>query len=131
MAENQEQKWAALKSLETYLRRLAEIEVPKTLKAKLLAAIPNKQTTVISKRPVWWLPGAWGFGATAAAILVLALIFVTNYGPSGPSQLMIADINDKPTYRILADQNSTYTGDTEPCGLQWSIVNQNEPAQRY
>lgn len=131
VAENQEHKWATLKSLEAHLRRLAEIEVPETLKAKLFAAIPDEQPKAGPKHCVRWWPGAWGFGATAAAILVLALILVTNYGTSGPSRKLIADINDKPSYYTLADQNNTSVGDGEPCGLQRPIVNLNEPAFRY
>ena len=131
MVENQEHKWATLKSLEAHLRRLAEIEVPETLKAKLFAAIPDEKSKAGSKHCGRWWPGAWGFGATAAAILVLVLIFVTNYGTSGPSRNLIADINDKPAYYTLADQNNTSVGDGEPCGLQRSIANQNEPAFRY
>ena len=117
----------ALKSLEAHLPRFAAIEVPGTLKEKLLAAIPNKQSKAVPKHRVQRWPRAWEFGAAAAAVLILALIFVTNYGPSRPSQLVIADINDRPTYNILADQNNASLGVAEPCGLQWSITNQNEP----
>ena len=129
MAQKREKKGEniALKLLEAHLRRFAAIEVPGTLKEKLLAAIPNKQSKAVPKHRVQQWPRVWRFGAAAAAVLVLALIFVTNYGPSRPAQLVIADINDRPTYHILADQNNASVGVAEPCGLQWSITNQNEP----
>lgn len=130
MKENQEQKWkdTTLKSLEAKLRNLPEVEVPETLEAKLLAAIPDREPVAI-EHSVRQHPGAWDFGATAAAvILILALIFTVNYGLSTPSQMLSAQPKDtslcytgwEPHYLPL-DQNNALVEDTNytNCNGQW------------
>jgi hypothetical protein len=114
MAENQEQKWKGmtLKSLEAKLRSLPGVEVPEALKAKIFAKIPHSKAGPAPERRVQWRPGIWGFGIAAAAVLILALIFVPSYGPSGPSQTLIADLNDRTVRHILADQNNALVEDT-------------------
>ena len=129
MRKNQEQKWEdmTLKSLETKLRCLPEVEVPETLKAKLFAAVPGGKAGDSSEHLTQWLPGAWGLGAAAAAVFILALIFVPDYNPSAPLKTLTMDLNDRSTYHVLADQNSAYIADPKSCGLQWPVVNLNEP----
>ena len=114
MTGNQEQKWKdmTLKALEVELRRLPEVEVPETLKAKLFAKAPNSKTKGIREHQLQWRPGVWGLGIAAATVLILALIFVPNYGPSVPSQALTADLDDNSTRYVLADQNNALIADT-------------------
>lgn len=131
MAQNQKQNWEdmTLKSLEGQLRHLPEVEVPETLEAKLLTGIPERELKVRQEHQVRWWPGALGFGAVAAAVLILALIFIPSYAPSTPSLRPVIEPNDK-SRDGLTDQNSAYVENTEPCGLQLLPVSQNEPGYR-
>jgi len=123
MAGNQEQEWKDMKleSLEAELRCLPGVRIPETLKAKLFARIPDSEAGASGESRVQWWARVWRFGAAVAAVVILALIFVPNYGPSGPSNVTIADLNDRPTRCVLADQNSTLVEDTNyvnRCGKQ-------------
>jgi len=114
MTQNKEQKWQdlTLKSLEAKLRGLSKLQVPEILKAKLFAKIPHNKAGFVRERQILCWPKALGFGAAAAAIIILALIFVPNSGTFGPSQTLIADLNDGSIHYIPADQNNTHIEDT-------------------
>ena len=114
MAQNQEQKWQdmTLKSLEAKLRSFPGLEVPETLKARLFAAIPAGKAKATQQHRAQWWRGIWAWGTAVAAVVILALIFVPDYGPSMPSQMLIADLNDRPARCLLADQNNTFAVDT-------------------
>lgn len=114
MTRNQGQKREniTLQSLEVELRSLREVEVPETLKAKLLAGIAGGKAKVAQEHQVHWRPGVWGVGIAAVTVLILVLIFVPNYGPSVPSQTLVADLNDRATRHALGDQNNTLLEDT-------------------
>jgi len=118
-----------LKSLEAELRHLPEVEVAETLEEKLLAAVPEREPRVRQAHQARWWPKALGFGAVAAAVLILALIFIPSYAPSPPSLRPVVEPNDK-SRDGLTDQNSAYVGNTEPCEFQWLPVSQNEPGYR-
>ena len=130
MTQNQRQNGEdmTLESLEAQLRRLPEVEVPEALEARLLAAIPHGVSHLRQQSRLGWWPGALGIGA-AAAFLILVFVFVANYAPSTGSGPAIIEPNDRSRY-FLADQNSEHIGNAEPCGLQGSIVSQNEPPYR-
>ena len=107
-----------LRSLKTKLRRLPEVEVPETLKARLFAAITTGKTPgePLPRRP--WHPGAWDFTATAAAIVLIgAIISMLNLGLSLPSTALLTDINDTslvyPRWNhttVICDQNAMLSG---------------------
>jgi len=122
MADNQKHNWqnVTLKSLGRQLRRLRQVQVPQTLKAKLLAAIPDRPAKAAPYHHVQWRPQAWDFGVTAAAaVLIFALICTVNYGLSVPSQVLLTKINDTSLCypgpdlnSFLDDQNNTLIEDT-------------------
>ncbi|UCF43063.1 MAG: hypothetical protein JSV99_10860 [Planctomycetota bacterium] len=138
MTENKEHDWEniTLKSLEAKLRSLSELQVPPSLRGKLLASIPERQARVAPAHPVQWRLGAWGFGAAAVVVLILALMFLPNYGPSVPSKTLIMDLNDKTidlndkpadlnegfTHYIMTDQNSARAIDVGLRRLRWPTV---------
>jgi len=128
MTRNQEKKWddMTLESLEARLRRLPEVQVPEALEAKLLAAIPDKQPKASIEDSVRWHPGAWDFGVTAVAVvLILALMLTVNYGLSTPSQALSAQLQDTSLcytawerYGFLGDQNALIE-DTNYANCKW------------
>ncbi len=138
MTENKEQDWEniTLKSLEAKLQSLSELQVPQSLRAKLFASIPERQPRVAPTHPVQWRLGAWGFGAAAVVVLILALIFLPNYGPSVPPKTLIIDLNDKTidlndkpadlndsfTHYIMTDQNNACAMDVRLRRLRWPTV---------
>ena len=116
MTENQEEKWddMTLESLEAELRSLPEVDVPETLEARLLAAIPDRQPAASEDYRAERHPGLWDFGVTAAAAaLILALILTVNYGLSEPSQTLSTQLTDMSLRHtgwelrpLLSDQNA-------------------------
>ena len=107
-------KRITLKSLAAYLRRLPEVEVPETLKPKLLAAIPDTQAKPAPLHQFRWYP-AWYFGMTAAAVvLFFSLMFLVNYDLYTPSRSSIIEFDTAlrsttPNQdNFLYDQNNTY-----------------------
>ena len=118
-----------LKAMEAQLRGFPEAEVPAGLKAKLFAAISGDQSKPVATHPIQRWPGAWGLGAVAAAVLVLALVFVPDYTPAPSPMALIPDINDSMSRYVLADQNNERT-DENAITLQWQVVNQNEPGNK-
>ena len=121
MTNNQEQKGQdlTLKSLEAKLRCLGDVEVPQTLEAKILARVPDSKPRSPQYHRGWRWPRVCGIGVATAAVLILALIFMSNYGPFVSSHTLIRDFNDKPTRPLLADQNTPLIEDT-------NHVNSNE-----
>lgn len=113
MTGNRNKRWEDMtpESLGAELRNLPELEVPGALEAKVLSGIPNSPTGSREHRLHWW-PRVWGLGIATAAVLILALIFVSDSGPSVSSHTFIADLNDRPTHHVLADQNSLLIEDT-------------------
>jgi hypothetical protein len=114
MTTNREQEWQdlTLESLEAELRSLGEVEVPQTLEAKILAKVPDSKVGSPHDHRSWRWPRVWGIGIATAAVLILALIFMSNYGPFVSSPMLIRDFNDKPTRPVLADQNTPLIEDT-------------------
>ena len=114
MKRNQEEKREDImfNTLEAKLRSLPEVEVPKSLKAKLFAKIPDSKVECTRKYQVQSRTRVWGLGIAAAAIVILAVIFSPNYDPSVPSREVIADLNDRTTRYLLADQNNTINKDS-------------------
>ncbi|MHC4528313.1 MAG: hypothetical protein ACYS29_10580 [Planctomycetota bacterium] len=122
MKNNQERKWQdlTLKSLKAELRRLADVQVPHTLEARLLAGIPKSKA---QDAPVHRIERhtAWDFGVTAAAaVLIVALMLTVNYGLSVPSQMLLTDLRDTSLVyarwdqnNLFYDQNNTLIGDTD------------------
>ena len=115
MQRNQED--IKLESLERQLCCLGEVEVPEGLKAKLFAEIPGGKAGSVRRHRAMWRPGIWGAGIAAAAILVLGLLFMPSYGPSARSKTLIADLNDRTTRYVRADQNNALVEDSNYTGL--------------
>jgi hypothetical protein len=113
MTGNRNKGWEDVtrESLGAELRNLPELEVPGALEAKILSGIPNNPAAGHEHRLHWW-PRVWGLGIATAAVLILALIFVSDSGPSVSSHTFIADLNDRPAHHVLADQNSLLIEDT-------------------
>jgi hypothetical protein len=107
-------KRITIKSLAAQLRRLPEVEIPETLKPRLLAAIPDTQAKHAPTHQFRWYH-AGDFGVTAAAVvLIFALIFLINYGLYTPSRTEIIEFDTSlrcTTWNqnnFLYDQNNTY-----------------------
>jgi hypothetical protein len=107
-------KRITLKSLAAHLRRLPEVEIPETLKPRLLAAISDMQAKPAPVHHFRWYH-AGDFGVTAAAVvLIFALIFLINYGLYTPSRTEIIEFDTSlrcTTWNqnnFLYDQNNTY-----------------------
>ena len=140
MTHNQKPKpeEMTLKSLEERLRRLPQVQPSESLESKLLAAIGEGRAEFTEDHDLRWWPGAWNFGAAAtAAILILALMLVVNYGLATPSQMLLTELNDTSLCytgwdqnNLLYDQNSVFTEKTSPSDSQWPMINQNEPNVR-
>jgi hypothetical protein len=128
MTRNQEQKREdmTLESLEARLHHLPEVEVPEALEAKLLTAIPDRGPEASIENGVRRHLGAWDFGVTAAAVvLILALMLTVNYGLSEPSQTLSTQLKDTSLCHtgwerqyLLGDQN-TLIEDTNYANCRW------------
>ncbi|MHC4434914.1 MAG: hypothetical protein ACYTBS_24000 [Planctomycetota bacterium] len=114
MKENHKQtrQDITLKSLEARLRSLPEPAIPETLEARLHATIPERPTETIRGHLFrQWLK-AYGIWATAAAVMILALVLAVNHGPPSPSHRFVADLNDGVARYVPADQNAVPIEDT-------------------
>lgn len=122
MKDNQDFKWddITLKSLKAKLRSVPKPDVPVTLKEKLLAAIPKKQTKTVSVFPVRPGFGYWSFGATAAVILILIGTIFLNFNVSDTSHKMVVDMNEGFNDNFPNDLNVPLIEDT-------NYVNDNTP----
>ena len=128
MTKNKEKKSddMTLQSLEAKLHRLPDVDVPETLEAKLLAAIPGRGPETLAELPVKRHPRLWDFGVTAAAaILILALMLTVNYGLSTPSQALSSQLKDTSLcytmwerYGLPGDQNALIE-DTNYANCRW------------
>ena len=114
-----------LKSLQAQLRNLPELKLPEQLKEKLFAAIPENKTTVSDKQDAKRWSLTLGLGA-AAAVFIMALIFLSNYGPKNPS-IILAELNDTSSCFVFADNNSSRAEANKPSQLLWQTIGQNEP----
>jgi len=128
MTENQEKKWddMTLESLEAELCSFPQVDVPETLEAKLLATIPDRRPEASMENSVRRHLGAWDFGVTAAAVvLILALMLTVNYGLSEPSQTLSEQLTDMSLLHkgwelrpLLSDQNALVE-DTNYANCRW------------
>jgi len=107
-------KRITLKSLAAHLRRLPEVEIPETLKPRLLAAIPDMQPKPAPVHQFRWYH-VGDFGMTAAAVVfIFVLIFLINYGLYTPSRIEIIEFDTSlrcttwDQNNFLYDQNNTY-----------------------
>ena len=132
MAGSREQKRKD-KSLEAQLRCLSQVEVSETLKARLFAAIPDREQKAALQGQVHYRRRAWSLGV-AAAVLIFALMFLINYGLSVPSQTLFTELNDTSLCctrwdqnNFLYDQNNAGIEQSLPFDLKWPVINQNEP----
>jgi len=107
-------KRITLKSLAAHLRRLPEVEIPETLKPRLLAAIPDMQQKHAPAHQFRWYH-AGDLGVTAAAVVfIFVLIFLINYSLYTPSRTEIIEFDTSLCYTSLYqngfmyDQNNTY-----------------------
>lgn len=134
-SRKQKRKGMTLKSLEARLRCLSQVEVPETLKAKLFAAIPEREQKATPQYQVPCRRRVWRFGAAAAAaVLIFGLLFSINYGLSVPSQVLFTELNDTSLCytrwnqsNFLYDQNNTCIEKSLPFDLKWPVINQNGP----
>jgi hypothetical protein len=113
MKRNQEQEWDGLasKSLEAQLRHLRQVDVPETLEAKLLAALPTEGAETFVEYRAKPNLRLWDFWVTAAAaILILALMLTANYGLSTPSQMLSTRLKDA-SLRHTAWDRDGFLGD--------------------
>jgi hypothetical protein len=84
-----------LRSLEERLRHLPQPQVPKTLKARLFATIPDTQPQISGAGRSKWRFYIRNFGVTtAAAVLIFAFAFTVNHALSTPSQALLTELED-------------------------------------
>jgi hypothetical protein len=84
-----------LRSLEERLRHLPQPQVPKTLKARLFATIPDTQPQIDVAGRSKWRFNIRNFGATAAAaVLIFAFVFTLNHALSIPPQALLTELED-------------------------------------
>ncbi|MHC4498019.1 MAG: hypothetical protein ACYS21_02765 [Planctomycetota bacterium] len=121
-----------LRSLKAELRRLPEVEAPQGLKARLLAAIPAGGQDFSSEPQAKWHYRRWDFGVSAAAaVLILASLFMVNYGLSMPPQVLLTGFTDTSLGGTLWDQRlydqNSCLEKSLPYELKWPVASQNEP----
>ncbi|MBN1972981.1 MAG: hypothetical protein JW787_05040 [Sedimentisphaerales bacterium] len=116
MKENQNfnKDEVTLKSLKAKLRSIGELDVPVTLKAKLLDAIPREPNKNVYVHPIRQRFGIWGYGASAAIVLILVVIIIINIGPSISPHIPHEGINNP------NDLNDSFIQDT-------NLINYNLP----
>lgn len=114
MAESRERKFREMtsKSLEAMLRRFSELQAPETLKVKLFAGIPGRRVRSGQEYHARRWRVVWGLVTAVAVILLLAIMLVPNYIPSGPAKTVVADLNDRTMRSVISDQNSGLIKDT-------------------
>jgi hypothetical protein len=108
--KNRNYKDMTLKSLEKKLRMLGKVDAPSGLEASLIAAIPKARSTRAKCRSGWWSGGV-SLATAAAAVLILALVFIQNFEPAKPPQKLITEANDIFSRSVLADHNNIQVGD--------------------
>lgn len=88
MKYGKQKKWEkiTLRSLEKELRSLPEVELPERLEGRLMAGIPQSAKSSFSLRFRRY-PRVWDLGVTAAAaVVIVALMFMVDYSLSVPTQ---------------------------------------------
>ncbi len=119
MARNRKQNRddAALKSLETELRRLPKVEVPETLEARLLAAIPRMPTETARRRRIRWRRWTIGVGsaAAAAALIIAAVMLPLHRSTENFQKSMGVSTDTSPPY--VLDDRITRSEETRPCDI--------------
>ena len=119
MARDQKQsrKARALRSLEDELRRLPKAEVPGTLEARLLAAIPRMPTEIARWRRIRWRRWAIGVGsaAAAAALIVAAVMLPLHRSNENFKESVGVSTDTSPAY-VRGDQ-ITRSEETRPCDI--------------
>jgi hypothetical protein len=134
MTDNKEHrgKGMTLRSLKAELRRLPEVEAPRGLRARLLAAIPAGREGLASEPQAKGHYRRWDFGVSAAAaVLILASLFMVNYGLSVPTQVLLTGFTDTSLGGTLWDQGlydqNSCLEKSLPHELKWPVPGQNEP----
>lgn len=85
----------SLKSLETKLRLLPKAKASQTLKSRLFATIPNKPIGISYDFQLKRDFRIWNFSTTAAAaVLIVAFMFMVNYALSNPAPISMIEQND-------------------------------------
>jgi len=111
---------ASLKLLKAKLHLLADVQVPSTLKAKLLsdipAGLPQLRETPDYRWFKFWI---WGAGISAAALFLIGTVIVFKCSSLSSPQMLIADPVEMPKYFIMTDQNNS--------GLPVKRIMLNEP----
>ncbi len=119
MASNQEhnREDKALRLLEDELHRLPKVEVPETLEARLLAAIPRIPTEMARWRRIRWR--RWTIGvvstAAAAALIVAAIMRPLHRSAENFKESVGLPTKISPRY-VLGDQ-ITRSEETRPCDI--------------
>ena len=119
MASDQEHRREdrALRSLEDELRRLPKLEVPETLEARLLAAIPRMPTETARRRRIRWR--RWTIGAVsaaaAAALIIAAVMLPLHRSTENFQKSMGVSTDTSPPY-VLGDR-ITRSEETRPCDI--------------
>jgi len=121
-----------LRSLEERLRHLPQPQVPKTLKARLFATIPDTQPQIAGVGRLKWHFRIRNFGATAAAaVLIFAFMFTVNHALSIPPQALLTELEDVSLcytgrqQHLLYDQNDAPLALTSLPDMQ-RLINPNE-----
>lgn len=115
------EKEASLELLEAKLHSLADIEVPSTLKTKLLSDIPAELPNLPGNPDYHWFKfWIWGAGVSAAALFLISATIIVKCSSLSSPQMLIADPVEMPKYFIMmTDQNNS--------GLPVERVMLNEP----
>jgi hypothetical protein len=128
-------KWRNLTaaSLEKILRRLPQIKPPDGLEHKLLEVVPQSpEQTAVRLQGRWHLMASRFTATVAAAIFILALMLVINYGLSAPEGMSLAQFDETvPLYSRLDQNNLMYKHNglverSVPANLLRQMTDQNE-----
>ena len=99
--------------LRAQLRLLAEIEPPKALKDRLVAAIPPTAASSAGAKFVWRWPKAAGWVGVAAAAAIIVVMAVWLLPPAGQPLSPVADINDHSAAATMTDVNLPHPQDRD------------------
>ena len=115
--QEQSRENRALRSLEDELRLLPKAEVPETLEARLLAAIPRMPTEGARWRRMRWRRWSLGVGSVAAAAAVIAAaVMLPLHRSHENSKQSVRVSSDTSPLRVLGDK-VTRTEETRPCDI--------------
>ncbi|MBN2589264.1 MAG: hypothetical protein JXA96_05355 [Sedimentisphaerales bacterium] len=102
-----------LEFLEAKLRSIGEPKAPVTLKERLIDDIPRKSKRVYSVFFLHQRFGIWGFGASAAIVMILIVITIFNFGPSTPSSGSNNNFNNYPNNIFEIESSLPLTGSND------------------